>query len=380
MSLGDLLPLQFYELAFMCTFLFIPVVAFQADLENYIFGVIVCYMLFRVVRRRKKTKLPADGKAVFISGCDTGFGHLIAERLDQEGYVVFAGCLEADGKGATDLKTKCSDRLHIVPLDVTDDKSVTSAGNYVRDNLAELELWALVNNAGIYVHGDVELCPLQTYKHVAEVNLYGTIRLTQTFLPLIRSSKGRIVNMSSINGRFTWPCASAYNASKFGIECISDSLRMEMVKFGVKVAIIEPAMFGGNTSIHSEQNIARHYKQMNEIWDSSSSEVKSVYTKKYLKDQIDIIAQLRKSLSAKSPDGVVNAVFDAVTNSLPEVRYAVHGGPFPVDPVVVFAKLYQYLPEAVTDWFICRITGHLTEDILKDTPSETTERNGIKSE
>lgn len=70
---------------------------------------------------------------------------------------------------------------------------------------------------------------------------------------------GRVVNMSSINGRFTWPCASAYNASKYGIECVSDSLRMEMVKFGVKVAIIEPAMFGGNTDIHSEQNVSYPY-------------------------------------------------------------------------------------------------------------------------
>ena len=67
---------------------------------------------------------------------------------------------------------------------------------------------------------------------------------------------GRIVNMSSIQGKFTWPCAAAYNASKYSIECMSDTLRMEMRKFGVKVAIIEPAMFGGNTDIHSEQNVS----------------------------------------------------------------------------------------------------------------------------
>ncbi|XP_045187222.1 retinol dehydrogenase 16-like isoform X2 [Mercenaria mercenaria] len=380
MSLGDLLPLQFYEIAFLCTLLFVPVVSFRGDLENYFFGVLVIYMLLRVIRNRKKSKLPADGKAVFISGCDSGFGHMVAEKMDKEGYVVFAGCLNESGDGANNLKKKCSDKLHIIALDVTDEKSVSSAGNYVREHLENLELWALFNNAGVYGHGDVEMCPVETFKFLADVNLFGMVRLTQEFLPLIRKSQGRVVNMSSINGRFTWPCAAAYNASKYGIECVSDSLRMEMRKFGVKVAIIEPAMFGGNTDIHSEQNIARHYKQINEVWASKTEEVKSVYSKKYLKHQIDTIAQLRQKLAAKSPDGVIDAVVDAITSSAPECRYAVHGGPFPVDLIVVLATVYPYLPETLTDWFLCRVTGHLNKDILQDSSPEPAAQNGIKSE
>lgn len=66
---------------------------------------------------------------------------------------------------------------------------------------------------------------------------------------------GRVVNMSSMNGRHPWPSTSAYNASKYGVECVSDCLRLEMLKFGVKVSLIEPAMFGGSTSIHSPENV-----------------------------------------------------------------------------------------------------------------------------
>ena len=81
--------------------------------------------------------------------------------------------------------------------------------------------------------------------------------------------------------------------------------------------------------------IARHYKQINDVWDGSSDEIKSVYTKKYLKNQIDIIGQLREKLAAKNADGVIDAMFDAVSSSAPDYRYAVHGGPFPVDLIVV---------------------------------------------
>ncbi|XP_060602196.1 D-beta-hydroxybutyrate dehydrogenase, mitochondrial-like [Ruditapes philippinarum] len=192
MSLGDLLPLQFYEVAFLGAFLFVPVVAFRGDLENYFFGVLVLYMLLRVIKNRKKSKLSSDGKAVFISGCDSGFGYMAAEKFDKEGYSVFAGCFNENGEGASNLKKNCSDKLKLVALDVTDDKSVASAGKFVRNNLGDLQLWGVINNAGVYGHGDVELCPIETFKSVVDVNFFGNVRVTQEFLPLVRNSKGKI--------------------------------------------------------------------------------------------------------------------------------------------------------------------------------------------
>jgi hypothetical protein len=84
--------------------------------------------------------------------------------------------------------------------------------------------------------------------------------------------------------------------------------------------------------------IARHYKQINEFWESSSEEIKSVYSKKYLNNQIDLIDQLREKLAANSSDAVIDAMFDAVSSSAPEYRYAVHGGPYPVDPIAVILQ------------------------------------------
>lgn len=383
------MPVQFYEITFLCTFAFIPFAVFRGDLESYVFGIVVVYMCLRVIRGRKKTKLKSDGKAVFVSGCDSGFGYFISESLDSEGYTVFAGCLDPAGEGADHLKAKCSDRLHIVPIDVTEDFSVKVAGEYVKENLGDSELWAVINNAGIYVHGDVELCPVSAYRHVADVNFFGMVRVTQEFLPFIRKSQGRIINMSSVHGKFTWPCSSAYNATQYAIECTSDSLRMEMIKFGVKVAIIEPGMYGGNTNLHSDHNANRHFRQIEKFWDHTDSEVKNAYTKQYMKDQIDILLETREKMAAKSPDGVINAVLDAVTSSHPKYRYLVHGGPFPIDPSAALATVYPYLPEYVTDWFICRVSGHAKKDILKGSHAIQKQRkvahnaevhSGVKSE
>ena len=91
MSLGDLLPLQFYEIAFVCAFLFVPVVSFRGDFENYFFGVLVLYMLLRVIKNRKKSKLPSDGKAVFISGCDSGMLYICL--IISQNILFLSGCL-----------------------------------------------------------------------------------------------------------------------------------------------------------------------------------------------------------------------------------------------------------------------------------------------
>ncbi|WAR18648.1 BDH-like protein [Mya arenaria] len=344
MSIGDLLPVSFFEVAFLATWLLLPVLVWRADVEAYVFGLIVIYMCIRTIRRRRRTLLPVTGKAVLVSGCDSGFGHMVAKKLDDLGYKVFAGCLSVDGPGAATLKESSSANFHIVHLDVTSDISVREVGQYVRDNIGDAKLWALVNNAGVYGHGDVELCSLETYQRLTDVNLFGMIRVTQELLPLLRQSQGRVVTMSSINGRFPWPSTSAYNATKYGLECVSDCLRLEMTKFGVRVALVEPAMFGGSTDIHSPQN--------------------ETYTREYMRTQIDTIIHLKKRLNAKSPDAVIDAVVDAVSSSEPQYRYVVHGGPFQIDPLAVFGQIYPYLPEWLSDWMICRATGHNSLQML----------------
>ncbi|NWX86811.1 BDH protein, partial [Nothoprocta ornata] len=104
-------------------------------------------------------------------------------------------------------------------------------------------LWGLVNNAGISTFGEVEFTSLDKYKEVAEINLWGTVRVTKAFLPLIRRAKGRVVNVASMLGRMASPSRSCYCISKFGVEAFSDCLRQEMYRWGVRVILIEPSNF-----------------------------------------------------------------------------------------------------------------------------------------
>ncbi|NXX06134.1 BDH protein, partial [Larus smithsonianus] len=133
-------------------------------------------------------------KAVLITGCDKGFGHALAKLLHSKGFTVFAGCLQADknGDGARELKNMKSDRMQVLQMDVCSDQEVAQAVDFVKRTLKVPEegLWGLVNNAGISTFGEVEFASLDNYKDVAEINLWGTVRVTKAFLPLIRRAKG----------------------------------------------------------------------------------------------------------------------------------------------------------------------------------------------
>jgi NAD(P)-dependent dehydrogenase (short-subunit alcohol dehydrogenase family) len=189
-------------------------------------GLFVVYKLLDWLLR-----LPGVGRTgdryVLITGCDTGFGHDLARRLDSRGCHVFAACLTE--KGETELTKGCSDRLATVPLDVTKTESVRKAFDVVKERLEKdgKVLWAVVNNAGISISvGNPELQTTDDYRDVAVVNLYGLIDVTMTFLPLIKKSRGRVVNMASIAGRVSMKRATPYCVAKYGVEAFSDGLRL----------------------------------------------------------------------------------------------------------------------------------------------------------
>eukprot|EP00058_Branchiostoma_floridae_P007714 XP_002593202.1 hypothetical protein BRAFLDRAFT_72720 [Branchiostoma floridae] len=149
-----------------------------------------------------KSRVSGNGKAVFITGCDSGFGFGLAKRLDSLGFTVFAGCLLADsgGEGSKKLRAECSSRLSTVQIDVTDDGQVQAAVRQVKDRLPT-------------------------------------------------GSKGRVVNISSVGGLHAVPMASAYSMTKAAMEFFSDALRHEMHKWGVQVVIVEPGSFARATDI-----------------------------------------------------------------------------------------------------------------------------------
>src|SRR6201987_216854 len=181
---------------------------------------------------------------VVITGASSGIGFAACEALIRRGFRVFGS-----------VRTKPdADRLteqlgpQYVPLifDVTDADSVNQVAAAVEKMLRKQRLFGLVNNAGIAVLGPLAYLPLERFRQQIEVNLLGVHTVTQAFLPLLGmessgvGKSGRVVNIRSVSGRLAMPFAGAYAASKFGLEGYSDSLRRELMLFGIKVVLIEP--------------------------------------------------------------------------------------------------------------------------------------------
>lgn len=170
-----------------------------------------------------------------VTGASTGIGRETARRLATGGFEVFGTV-----RRAPDADSLRAEGIAPVFMDVTDGGSIAAARMTVLAALGERSLVGLVNNAGVPAAGPLEFLPLDQLRRVLEVNVVGVVAVTQAFLPDLRRSQGRIVNVSSISGRIAMPFGGPYSASKFALEAISDSLRRELQASGVRVIVIEP--------------------------------------------------------------------------------------------------------------------------------------------
>jgi NAD(P)-dependent dehydrogenase (short-subunit alcohol dehydrogenase family) len=175
--------------------------------------------------------------AVLITGASSGIGFATALRMARRGTIVFAGIRrQIDGEK---LLREGAGNIRPMLIDVVDQGSLLRARAKI-ESLREYRLDGLVNNAGVALGGPFELLPLEELRKQFDVNFFGAIAAIQTFLPLLRESGGRIVNVSSIGGKLAAPFMGAYSASKFALEAASDALRLELRPFGVAVSIVEP--------------------------------------------------------------------------------------------------------------------------------------------
>src|SRR5919198_933916 len=171
-------------------------------------------------------------KAVLITGCSTGIGRATAERLAAKGWTVYATARKLES--IEDLKGK---GCRTLALDVTDEQSMRSAVEQVE--AAEGAVGVLVNNAGYSQSGALETVPLDQVRRQFETNVFGLLRMCQLVLPGMRNQGwGRIVNLSSMGGKLTFPGGGAYHATKFSVEALSDVMRFEVAGFGVHVVIV----------------------------------------------------------------------------------------------------------------------------------------------
>lgn len=178
----------------------------------------------------------AVSRVVLITGCSTGIGRVTAERLASRGWRVYATARDVE-KIASLADRGCA----VLPLDVTDEVSMRAA-------VAEVErregaVGVLVNNAGYSQSGAVEEVPMEKVRRQFETNVFGLARMCQLVLPgMRRRGWGRIVNISSMGGRLTFPGGGYYHASKYAVEALSDALRFEVAGFGVEVTVVEPGL------------------------------------------------------------------------------------------------------------------------------------------
>ncbi|MCJ8732743.1 hypothetical protein PDJAM_G00214810 [Pangasius djambal] len=280
----------------------------------YILGLMVLFYVYQWFRELKQVPNKSE-KYVYITGCDTGFGNLLAKHLDKDGFCVIAGCYTE--KGEVELKKACSARLSTVQLNVTDNDSIKKAAGIIKTLVGEKGLWAVVNNAGIsQPSGPVDWMVIDDFKNIINVNLLGVIAVTMSVLPFIKKAKGRVVNISSVLGRI---CLSTgpYCVSKYGVEAFSDCLRLNMIPFGVKVLCIEPGFFKTNMS-----NTSLFQDSFQKLWDRLPQDVRDDYGSDYI-DQVKV--KMLKEIGKKLDGDLMKAVScmaHAVSAVHPRTRYS----------------------------------------------------------
>lgn len=266
-------------------------------------------------------KVTAAGKAVFITDCGSRIGYAIARQLDDLGFTIFAGFRDKDAGSETakKLKEESSGLLHVLQLDVTSERQILAAALYIKENLPHETsgLWAVLNSATWAPFGEVEWVPFAVYNQAVEVNLLSVIRITQVFLPLVRKTKGRIVNIVSILGRIASPFRSPYCTVKFGVEAFSDCLRLEMRRWGVDVVVVEPGDYTtGNTWLTDQELLS----QARHMWKSMSDEVRAEYGEDYFEKTVRSLETYTKGEETDLTP-VLRALTDSVCRTFPLSRY-----------------------------------------------------------
>ncbi|HUE75360.1 MAG TPA: SDR family oxidoreductase [Chloroflexota bacterium] len=274
--------------------------------------------------------------AVVITGASTGIGRACALHLDRLGFTVFAGVRrEADGEV---LKSMSSGLLVPILLDVTVDASVEQARQIVAAKVGDSGLVGLINNAGIAIAGPIEFLPIEDLRRQFDVNVVGQVRVTQAFLPLLRTGRGRIVNVGSIAGRNSLPFIGAYNASKSALASLTDALRVELRPWGIEVSLIEPSSIA--TPIW-EKSLAT----AEEIFADSPPAATALYG-----PALGFLRAIgaRAGTTAVSTDQVVRAVVHALTAKRPKTRYL-------VGKSVRLRVAFTLLPDRMRDWLVARM-------------------------
>jgi NAD(P)-dependent dehydrogenase (short-subunit alcohol dehydrogenase family) len=283
-------------------------------------------------RRRTRPSLAGmTSPTVLITGCSSGIGFATAQAFARGGATVFASARRPET-----LTSLTGEGVQTLALDVLEDDSMRAAVSEVEARCGAIDV--LVNNAGYALQAPVEEANLDDVRRQFETNVFGLVRLTQLVLPAMRQQRsGRVINLSSMGGRFTFPGGGFYHATKHAVESLSDALRLELAPFGISVVVIEPGPVRtefGTTAIGTLESPAAGGPGP---YDDFMHRVAATYASTYAG---------RGHVFASSPERVASVIVSAAGARRPRARYVVG----PVAHALVTSR--RLLPDRAFDALI----------------------------
>ena len=280
---------------------------------------------------------PNVNRSVVVTGASTGIGAACARYLDDHHFRVFATVRTQPD--ADKIAALGRPRLTPVFLDVTDAGSIAGAAQVVAAALGGAGLDGLVNNAGVSVDVPLECVDIGTLRRQLEVNAIAPVAVTQAFLPLLRRAHGRVVNVSSVNGRVATPYSGPYCMSKFALEAFTDCLRQELADWGMHVVAVEPGAI----------DTAMWDKGRQDDWTTAASPRDlDLYGRGY---QAFRRFSEKTAAGAVSCDAVSQAIVHALTARRPRTRYLVG------TDARVYGRLALICPTRAMDWLTRKVMG-----------------------
>ena len=274
-------------------------------------------------------------KAVLITGCSSGIGYCVAKGLKQRGYHVVA-----TARKLQDVERLRNEGFDSVQLDLADSESIQQAFKAVMQ-ISGNNLYALFNNGAFGLPGAVEDLTRESLKHQFDTNVFGWLELTNLVIPVMRKQGfGRIIQNSSVLGFVAMPFRGAYNASKYAIEGLSDTLRLELKDTGIYISLVEPGPIISRFRANAVNELQQHIDIDN-----------SVHRDKYL----GVLERLNKEGPAVPftlpPEAVLKRVIHALESKKPKPRYYV------TFPTYLFAYLKRFLSHRQMDYLLAKAGG-----------------------
>jgi NAD(P)-dependent dehydrogenase (short-subunit alcohol dehydrogenase family) len=279
-------------------------------------------------------------RTVLVTGSSSGIGRATALELDRRGFIVYAGVRKESD--AEDLAANASPLLTPLILDVTKPNQVAEAARQLTSRHREMGIDALVNVAGVADFGPIETLSIDRLRQIFDVNFFGALAITQAVIPLLRVSRGRIVNVGSVGAHTTIPFGFTICSSKHALESLTSGLRVELAPWGIDVIAVDPSSI-------ATQAASQMVEQVQALIDTTFSDEQRQH---YETNLLAMASSMRENeMAGMPPEGVAAVIARALATSHPKSRY-------PVGPHArTLVRLSGLLPDRLFDRLKLRVVG-----------------------